>query len=343
MLPLAAILGIFLQGTPQEETLLEKLDREIAGVVKRVRPSVVSVVARFTVRPDPKLYLSQTLHLSGIVYRKDGYIVTDGRALEDADSIRVTTGDGRTLEAKLVAADVRTGLAVLWVEVGDLVPAEPAATKNLRCGSMAVAVGNSYGLEGSASVGTLSGTDRSIRLGGRKYDGMIQLSVPVHPGDCGGFVADVRGRLIGIVHSTFSADDASPEAGLLRLFNKEGRDLWPASPTPLVFATPVDTIEFVADRIIKYRKMVRGRLGISAKPAEGGVEIVKLEIESPARKAGLRKGDVLLSCDGETVSGVAALQEKIERLEEPRVFKMRILRDGVPRDVEVRVEIEVGK
>jgi putative serine protease PepD len=172
---------------------------------------------------------------------------------------------------------------------------------------------------------------------------MIQLSVPVHPGDCGGFIADVRGRLIGIVHSTFSADDASPEAGLLRLFNKEGRDLWPASPTPLVFATPVDTIEFVAERIIQHRKMVRGRIGISAKSAEGGVEIVKIEVGSPARKAGLRKGDVLVSCDGEAIPSVAALQKKIERLEEPRVFKMRILRGGVSQDVDVRVEIEGAK
>lgn len=342
MVPLAVILGLYLQGPPQEETLLEKLDREIAGVVKKVRPSVVSVVARFTVRPDPKLYVSQTLNLSGIVYRQDGYVVTDGRALEAAGSIRVTTGDGRTLEAKLIAVDAKTGIAVLRVEAGDLVPAE-AATQDLRRGSLALAVGNSYGLEGSASVGTLSGTDRSIRLGGRKYDGMLQLSVPVHPGDCGGFVADVRGRLIGIVHSTFSADDASPEAGLLRLFNKEGRDLWPASPTPLVFATPVDTVAFVADRIIKHRKMVRGRLGVSAKRVEGGIEIVKIEVGSPARKAGLRKGDVLLACDGEPVGGVASLQAKIERLEEPRVFKMRLLRDGVPQDIDVQVEIEVGR
>ncbi|MBI2898898.1 MAG: trypsin-like peptidase domain-containing protein [Planctomycetes bacterium] len=318
---------------PQEDRLLERLEREIADVVRKVRPSVVSIEARTPWRPELRIEISRTLRLSGVVYRKDGYVLTDAGATAGADRIRVTLWDGRTLDAKLVGSDARSGIAVLRVDSADLVPAEIAGATDARCGSFAIAVGDSYGLKGSASIGMLAGTDRAIRVAGREYDGLLQLTTPAHPGDCGGFVADSRGRLLGMLHSVLDAEETE-DFGILRF-------LWDRSSAgAITFAVPAETARFVADRIIKHGRMVRGWIGATVRPAAPGAEVVRVDAGGPARKAGLRKGDVILAWDGEEMRDVAALRRRIEILEEPRAAKLGILRDGTRIELEVRVELE---
>lgn len=329
MLTLFLFLGI-LQGASQEDSLLERLEREITGVVRKVRPSVVSIAAS-----RGKGDALHTVQLSGIVYRGDGYILTDVAAIEGAEVLQVTTTDGRTLAAKRVAGDAKTGIALLRVEVQDLVPAELIADQELKCGLFVVTIGNAYGLSGTAAVGTLSGLDRAIRVGGRRFENMIQLAVPANPGDCGGMVSDSRGRLIGILHSVYSEED---DSDWLPLFGHRS-----SSPSFVAFATSGDTVRFVADRMIKHGRMVRGWLGVSVRTIDDGVEITKVEAGSPARKVGLRRGDVLAACDGEAVSDAAALQRKIEILEEPRTMRLTVRREGNRLDVEVRIELEPGR
>lgn len=309
----------------QDESLLERLEREISGVVRRVRPSVVSVEAK----------RSEMIRLSGIVYRADGCILTDAGAIAGADSIRVTLFDGRSFEGRPVGSDFKTGIAVLRIDAKSLTPAEFGTTRELRSGAFAVSVGNAHGLEGSASVGTLAGLDRSIRVSGRRYDGMIQLTTVAHPGDCGALVADSRGRVIGLIHSALGSEEAEGE--LFRLWKDFfGRPLGGA----ITFAVPAETVQFVADRILKHGRMIRGWIGMSVRTAESGVEILKLEIGGPARRAGLRRGDRIVAWDGESVGDAAALQKKVEACEEPRIVKAAVVRDGVRIDVDLRVEIE---
>lgn len=323
MVKLAVLLALLVQ---ESDSLLEKLEREITGVVQKVRPSVVAVTAKFSVRAEPDVNLTQTLSFSGIIYRRDGYIVTDAGGVADAEEIRVILSDGKILKAAIVGADGKTGIAVLKVEAKDL-PAVPLNTSELQTGVFAIAVGNAYGMRGSAAIGTLGGLDRSIMVNGRKFEGMLQLTTPASPGDCGGLVADSRGRLIGIIHSSYSMEE-----------DFEG--FWGSAQSTVTFATPAETVEFVADRIIKHKKMVRGWIGCSAKGCDEGAEILKIETGSPARKAGLRRGDVIVSFDGEAVKDVAALQKKIERFEEAKTVKLVYRRNGTDTEVEVKVEIE---
>ena len=322
-------------GDFQEESLLERWEREVSSVVQKVRPSVVSIRARFTARADRDVELRRTLQFSGIIYRKDGYVVTDAGALEGAEGLEVTTWDGRTLEGKLVAQDGKTGIALLRVSATDLTAVETVGGKDLPAGSLVVSVGNSFGLAGSASVGTLGGSDRSIRVGGRRFDRMIQLAIPANPGDCGGLVADARGRLVGILHSVYSDESESEWFPFL------GRNSAPR--TSLVFATPMETVRFVTDRMIRHGRMVRGWLGVSVRAVEGGAEVLRVEVGSPARRAGFRKGDVLLAWDGEAIGDVDAWQRKIEGFEEPRTVRLTVRREGAQRDCDVRIELEPGR
>lgn len=322
MFKLALLLALLIQ---ESESLLEKLEREITGVVQKVRPSVVAVDARFDLDEE----FSHTLSLSGIIYRRDGYIVTEATGVSEAKEIRVTLFDGKIAKATFVGSDGKTGIAILKIDAKDL-SAIPLNTSALRPGVFAIAVGNAYGMRGSATIGTLSGTDRAIRVNGRKFENMLQLTTPANPGDCGGLVADSRGRLIGVVHSTYAIEDE---------FSLFGKDLWTTGQATITFAIPAETVEFVADRIIKHKKMVRGWIGCTARPADAGAEIVKIEVASPARKAGLRRGDVIVSFDGEDVKDVAALQKKIERCEEPKTVKLVYRRNGTDTEIEVRIEI----
>jgi S1-C subfamily serine protease len=335
----------------KEPSTLEKLEREILAVVERVRPSVVQVTAAFSVEQGKPL---ETLVLSGVVYSEDGHIVTDASGVEKAGELRVTVL-GRTHRARHVASDRRTGVAVLKVEAKGLKPA-PLADDGCRAGAAAIVVGNSFGAPGGVSFGNVGGLGRSVIVGGRKYDDMIQMSAPAHPGDCGGYVADSSGRLIGLIHSVHAPDDGRPGAGdLLELFGKSAKDLAPVRGQAVTFATSGDWVRFSADRIIKHGRMVRGWLGLTARPieealraqlglAEGeGAEVVRVDREGPARRAQIAARDVLVAWDGQAVRGLPSLQWRVARIEEPTRVKITYLRNGERRDAEVQVEIDPQK
>ncbi len=302
------------------ESALQKMEREIAGVVRKVRPSVVQVAA---------VVSGERRTFAGVVYSRDGHIVTDASGVEAAGEIRVTAGD-REMEARHIASDRLTGVAVLKVEAEDLTPAEFTEAPGVA-GATAVAVGNAFGLPGGASVGNVGGLGRTITVGGRTYDEMIQMNLLVHPGDCGGFVADSGGRFIGLVHSALPP--LTP---------------WMASVS---FATPAEWVRFAADRIIKHRKMVRGRLGAGLRAPDAmmraqlglkegeGAEIVRMDRDGPARDAKLRLHDILTEFGGRAVGDLGALRWRILRAEEPETVKVAILRQGERQELDVRIEV----
>lgn len=332
----------------KEESTLRKIDREVAAIVEKVRPSVVQVTAVFSIDPRSEV---ATLTLSGVVYSKEGHIVTDATGIESAAEIRVAAG-GKTRRAEHVGSDRRTGVAVIKIDAEGLPPAALPDQAG-PAGAVAIVVGNPFGLPGGASRGTVSGTGRSIQVAGRRYENMIQLTAPVNPGDCGGFVADSSGRLLGLVHSAYAVDPAEAEGlSLLPLFKKSPRDVAPVPGQSVSFATPAEWVRFSADRIIKHGKMVRGWLGLSARPLdeaaraqlgleEGvGFEIIRVEREGPAKAAGLADRDVLIEFDGKPVRDLAALQRRVAQVEEPVTVKVVILRNRERREADLRVEID---
>lgn len=334
-----------LQG--QEESTLRKMEREVTSIVEAVRPWLVQVTASFADAEG-----REPLHFSGLVYSRDGYIVTDASGVEAAAEIRVRSGES-VLAARHVASDRRTGVAVLKAPAADL---RPVLFSDGACrpGAWVVAVGNAFGMKSSVSVGTVGGVGRSILVGGRKYEDMIQMSAAIHPGDCGGILADSSGKFVGMIHSVYYPDSGEKEGGLglLQLLGKDIPSLQPAGPAPIGFAVPAEGVKFAADRIIRHRRMVRGWLGVTARtpdpatraqlgiPEGVGAEIVRVEPDSPARRARLRSGDILVEFAGEPVRDVDALRRKVADYEEPAAVRATVLRHGERRDVEIRIEID---
>ncbi|HXX92706.1 MAG TPA: PDZ domain-containing protein, partial [Planctomycetota bacterium] len=248
-----------------------------------------------------------------------------------------------------------TGVAVLRIAGKGLVPAA-WCEKPGKAGAIAIVVGTPFGMRGGASTGTVSGCGRSIQVGGLRYDNMIQLSVPVQPGDCGGFVADSGGRLLGLVHSTYAPDAAELEArSLLPAFKRNPQDAAPVIGQAVSFATPADWVRFSADRIIKHGRMVRGWLGLSARPVdpavraqlgldEGvGIELVHVDREGPARGAKLAPRDILVEYDGKPVRDPEGLQWAVAQVEEPRTVKVVYLRNRERLEANLEVEIDPQK
>lgn len=307
----------------KEETTLQKLEKEISAIVEKVRPSVVRVQA-------------DDLTFSGVVYSKEGHVVTDASGVDRAAEIRVTVG-ARSYSAERVDADRRTGVAVLKIAARELMPAA-ISSGPCRTGTSAIVVGNALGLPSCSSFCTIGGVGRSILVGGRKYENMLQMSASVLPGDCGAFVADSAGRLVGLVQSA-----GAVEIGVEKLV-----------PSP-AFAVPVAWVKFSADRIIKHGHMVRGWLGASLLPlsdaarshlgleAGVGAEVARVDRDSPARKAGLAARDILVSFDGQQVGDLDALQWRIAKVEEPTKVRLVYLRNREPHDVETQIELDPQK
>jgi S1-C subfamily serine protease len=311
-------------GAPQkEETTLQKLEREISAIVEKVRPSVVRVHA-------------DDLTFSGVIYTKEGHVVTDASGIEHAVELRVSVGE-RSFVADRVDADRRTGIAVIKISAKELLPAS-ISSEGCKTGAQAIVVGNALGMPSCSSFCTIGGVGRSILVRGRKYENMLQMSAAVLPGDCGAFVADSAGRLVGVVNSAGAVENGDEKL----------------VPAP-AFAVPAAWVKFSADRIIKHGKMVRGWLGASLLPlsdavrshlgldAGVGAEVARVERESPARKAGLAARDVLVSFDGQSVSDLDALQWKIAGVEEPTKVRIVFLHNGETKTVETQIELDPQK
>ena len=323
-MPIASLAALALILAAQEESTLQKLEKEVSAVVEKIRPSVVRIHA-------------DELTFSGVVYSAEGHILTDASGLERAAEIRVLVGE-KSYAADRVAADARTGVAVLKIAARGLTPVSicPDACKP---GTTALVVGNPLGLSASCSTGTIGGVGRSIRVRGRKYENMLQMTgAAVHPGDCGALVADASGHLVGLVHSA-----ATPEGG-------------EEKPAPvLAFAVPAAWVQFSAERIIKHGKMVRGWLGASLLPltdaartqlglAPGvGAEVARVERDSPAAKAGLVTRDILVAMGDEFVRDLEALQWKVARIEKPTLMTLRFLHNREARQADVQIELDPQK
>ncbi|MHC4608683.1 MAG: S1C family serine protease, partial [Planctomycetota bacterium] len=306
-----------------------------------VRPSVALVTAEWRVDIDKTRYFSEQVVFSAVVYSEDGYLVTVRGGVVKAESIKVDLPGKGKLPAKVVGTDRETGLAVLKVEAAGLVPAKLAWKEQIRQGGFAIAVGNAFGLKGTSSVGFISGVDRTIYIGERHMEDMLQISTPFAPGDSGGFVADARGSLIGIAYSVYQPDKETTTANVLQLMRKGGKSASGPSHT-VSFAVPAHVVRFVAGRIIKYGKMRRGFLGVNAGPGSDGKGCVLSRVErgGPAHKAGLRRRDVLVSFNGKPLEDVNDLRWIVARMVEPKKVKVEYVRMGRKRQTEVTVEIK---
>jgi len=319
------------------------LEQRMIGICERVRPSVVCIEAK--PKWAGKFGGSETTYYSGVVFDRNGHILTMFQAVHGASEIVVRTCDGRRLPGNIIGVDDRTDTAIVKVEDESLRPIPIGSSKDVKVGSWVLAVGNPFGLICSVSYGIVSGTDRTVETGDYPLYGMIQITAPVNPGDTGGAVVNSRGELIGIIHSTFGRGPS---------FLGMGHALWAAPHVPLRtpfdgspiaaeginFAAPIDRVKHVAEQLIKHGKPHRGWLGVGIRSvtpemseeerqsATHGVMVVKVLRDSPASRAGLQPGDVITDIEGESIRDVKHAVDVISNSDAGREVEIALIRGG---------------
>ncbi len=282
---------------------LDELQAGYNRVVETVSPSVVQIETGRGLG-------------SGVVYDSDGHIVTNAHVVGDATSFRITVASGKRVRGTLVGRWIPGDLAVVRAEGADLKAARFADSSKLEVGDIAVAVGNPLGLRSSVTQGIVSSLGRTVSEGnGVTIPAAIQTSAAINPGNSGGALADLHGRVIGI--PTLAAID--PELG--------------GSQAPGIgFAIPSNTVKSIAQQLIDDGEVTRsGRasLGVNAATITGGgVVIVDVRPGGPADRAGLRRGEIIVSLDGKPTPDVSTLTSVLADLKPSRQVTITVRDSG---------------
>ncbi len=314
-------------GAPDDADLLDSYSRTVSGVARRLSPSVVRIDVRRPARSRGGRRVAGSG--SGFIFTADGFTLTNSHVVHGAAGIEAVLSDGRRYPAELVGNDPDTDLAV--VRLGrtgppgssgppdDLIKAELGDSRAITVGELVVAIGNPFGFECTVTAGVVSGLARSMRARtGRMIDNVIQTDAALNPGNSGGPLVNSRGEVIGVNTAIIL-----PGQGLC-------------------LAIPINTARFVATRLIAYGKVKRSYIGVAGQDvrvpgrATGwGVLVAAVAEKSPAERAGLAEGDIIVGCDGWPVTGIDDLHQI---LTEDRVgvpSSLSILRDGEPKTLEV--------
>jgi serine protease Do len=257
---------------------------------------------------------------SGVIVRPDGYILTNSHVVEGADSVTISRSDGREFDAKVVGLDKKSDLAVLKINAKGLPVANFGGPDRVGVGDFALAVGNPFGVGQTVTMGIISATGRG-GLGVDDVEDFIQTDAAINPGNSGGALVNVNGNLIGI-NTAILTGGAGGSQGV-------------------GFAIPVTLARNVMDQIISSGKVVRGWLGVAIQPVtpaiaksfhlpgepRGGL-IADVAPQSPAAKAGLRKGDIVLELNGAGVSEARQLSLKISQMSPGSTVRLKIFRDN---------------
>ncbi|MFT6915098.1 MAG: serine protease DegS [Motiliproteus sp.] len=264
---------------------------------------------------------------SGVIISQQGYIVTNNHVVADADSILVALHDGREAQAKIIGTDPETDLAILKVELGNLSTISLGSSESIRVGDVVLAIGNPYGVGQTVTMGIISATGRN-QLGINTYENFIQTDAAINPGNSGGALINAQGNMIGINTAIFSRSGGSQGIG---------------------FAIPSDLMSSILKGIIENGRIVRGWLGIEIQvmtPAlaesfgikdEKGLIIAGIFRDSPAHRAGLQPGDILIRIDDKVVQSGHSAMNQIAAAKPGTLIVMGLLRDKEPLTLEVTI------
>jgi serine protease Do len=332
-------------------------------IVKRVAPSVVKVVTRERAKemetsgaspfddprfreffgippgavPDRRMQRQQQPQQvglgSGVVVSSDGYILTNNHVVSGADTVKVTLADGRELNAKVIGTDEKTDVAVIKVEAKDLPALTFADSDDVQVGDRVLAVGNPFGLGQTVTTGIVSATGRGVSLG-VDYADFIQTDAAINPGNSGGALTDMQGRLIGINTAILSRTGGFQGIG---------------------FAIPADLARSVMDSLVREGKVVRGFLGVTIQDltpslaesfkvkANSGAVVSDVSEDSPAAKAGLKSGDIVLQLNGKPIADSRRLRFAVAETRPGTDVDLRVLRDGKEQNIKVKVGDQPGE
>jgi S1-C subfamily serine protease len=291
---------------PDDRELLDAYSTAVVGAVDAVGPAVVRVER-------------ERGGGSGVVFAPDGFVLTNSHVVHDARHLAVTLPDGHELRADVVGDDPHTDLAVLRVAGTSLPCAGLGDSRRLRVGQIAIAIGNPYGFHHSATAGIVSGLGRSLRArSGRLIDDVVQTDAALNPGNSGGALVTSRGEVVGINTATIL-----PAQGLC-------------------FAVASNTARWVAMRLMRDGRIRRSYIGVAGQNAPvprdharanglavtSGVLVLSVEPDSPASRAGVAGGDVILSLGEQAVAGVDDLHRDLTEERIGASLPLTVLRRG---------------
>jgi serine protease Do len=254
---------------------------------------------------------------SGFFISPDGFAVTNNHVVDKAETVEVTTDDGKTYTAKVIGTDPRTDLALIKIEGRNDFPFVRLADASPRIGDWVLAVGNPFGLGGTVTAGIVSARGRDIGAG--PYDDFIQIDAPVNKGNSGGPTFDVDGNVIGVNTAIFSPSGGS---------------------VGIAFAIPSDTVKTVVAQLKDKGSVTRGWLGVQIQPvtteiadsmglkSDKGALVAEPQANSPAMKAGIKSGDVITKVNGEVVNDARSLARRISTLSPGASVKLTLVRGG---------------
>ena len=272
---------------------------------------------------------------SGFVMSRDGYVLTNNHVVEDADQIKVKLANGKEYEGKIVGRDPKTDLALVKIEgASDLHPLKLGNSEDLKVGSWVVAVGSPFGLEQTVTAGIVSAKGRVIGSG--PYDNFIQTDASINPGNSGGPLINMKGEVVGINTAII------------------------ASGQGIGFAIPINMAKEIAPQLQEKGHVTRGWLGVSIQEVtpelaksfdlkeKKGALVSQVVSGSPAEKAGIEQGDIILEFDGKEVSDAKDLPRIVASTPVDKTVTLKVSRNGKITDRQVKVgemeeKVEVTK
>jgi serine protease DegQ len=295
----------------------------LAPLLKGVTPSVVNIAVMGKNSSEPQVAGSGV-----IVDAKAGYVLTNHHVIAHADRIVVTLKDDRKFDATLVGSDPDTDIALLKIDAHNLTALPLGNADRLEVGDYVLAIGNPFGLGQAVTAGIVSALGRT-GLGLESYENFIQTDASINPGNSGGALINLRGELVGINTAIFTPGGGNVGVG---------------------FAVPINMAESVMKQLVANGEVHRGRLGVQVKDltpelaesmgvaAQQGAVVDFVDVLSPAQRAGIALGDVILAVDGDPVHSAADLRNRVGLTPVGHKIQLSLLRDKAPKTLDVTIE-----
>jgi serine protease Do len=337
--------------SPLSVEMLTKNNQAMAEIVAAVKPSVVNISSTSKVKGEtvqspfsddpffrrffgdkfgfsdkPREYKRSGLG-SGVIVDKRGYILTNNHVVKGADEIKVKLSDNREFKGEVIGSDPKTDLAVVKINTDNLPVIQLGNSDELKAGETVLAIGNPFGLNQTVTSGIVSATGRA-NVGIADYEDFIQTDAAINPGNSGGALVNIKGELIGINTAILSTTGGYQGIG---------------------FAIPSNMAKTVMESLIKSGKVVRGWLGIYIQPLtpdlakqfglgdEKGILVGDVIEDSPAEKAGIQRGDVILEFNGKKVEDPRSLRNMVSATNPNDEVSVKLVREGQQRTVRVKI------
>ncbi|HKZ57024.1 MAG TPA: DegQ family serine endoprotease [Thermodesulfovibrionales bacterium] len=324
--------------SPDVPRQIIETSRAFSEIVSAVSPAVVNISTTKVLRRDtdslleepffdffrpfhdlkiPKKWKEQSLG-SGVVVSPDGYIITNNHVVEKSDEIKVTLLDKKTYRGRIVGADPKTDIAIVKIDASNLPTIPWGDSELLQVGEFVLAIGNPYGLSHTVTMGIISAVGRA-NVGVADYEDFIQTDAAINPGNSGGPLVNIKGELIGINTAIFSRTGGYQGIG---------------------FAVPSNMVRPIMSQLIQKGKIIRGWLGVTIQELtpelsqkfglekSKGALVSDIAKGSPADKAGIMRGDIILEFNGKEVKDVGNLRNMVAQSKVGSDVTIKILRSG---------------